>query len=208
MTNTRITDPEILERRYPVLLRRFALRPGSGGAGAFTGGLGVVRELEFRRPLVVSILSERRAFRPYGLAGGFPGARGRNTLLRAGGGGPISLGGKSSVAVSPHDRLRIETPGGGGYGTPPGLSEEEARARVFCEAAAQEEDYVAAVAAATASGDRSMQPPGAAGSAARLTSAPPAASGSALPVPVPSNGSDGLAFRGSLGLYKEVQESA
>ena len=66
MTNTRITDPEILEKRYPVVLRRFQLREGSGGAGQFRGGDGVVRELEFMKPLTVSILSERRAFQPYG----------------------------------------------------------------------------------------------------------------------------------------------
>lgn len=66
MTNTRITDPEILEKRYPVLLRQFSLREGSGGAGVYRGGDGVVRELEFMKPLTVSILSERRAFQPYG----------------------------------------------------------------------------------------------------------------------------------------------
>ncbi len=70
MTNTRITDPEILERRYPVLLRQFVLRTGSGGAGARRGGEGVVRELEFLRPLSCGILSERRAFAPFGLKGG------------------------------------------------------------------------------------------------------------------------------------------
>ncbi|KAJ1553912.1 hypothetical protein HK405_006555, partial [Cladochytrium tenue] len=66
MTNTRITDPEILERRYPVLLREYSLRAGSGGAGAFRGGDGVVRELEFLETLNVSMLSERRVFAPYG----------------------------------------------------------------------------------------------------------------------------------------------
>jgi 5-oxoprolinase (ATP-hydrolysing) len=66
MTNTRITDPEILEKRYPVVLRQFKLRDGSGGGGQYRGGDGVLRELEFMRPLMVSILSERRAFQPYG----------------------------------------------------------------------------------------------------------------------------------------------
>jgi 5-oxoprolinase (ATP-hydrolysing) len=66
MTNTRITDPEILEKRYPVVLRQFRLREDSGGQGQFRGGDGVVRELEFMKPLMVSILSERRAFQPYG----------------------------------------------------------------------------------------------------------------------------------------------
>lgn len=125
MTNTRITDAETLERRYPVLLRRFSLRDGSGGAGAFAGGSGVVRELQFRRPLRVSVLSERRALPPSGLAGGDPGARGVNTLLRdpsaaAGDAAAlarvVSLGGKASFAAAAGDTLRIETPGGGGYG--------------------------------------------------------------------------------------------
>lgn len=71
----RITDPEILEKRYPVVLRRFSLRAGSGGSGLNPGGDGVVRELEFVRPLQVSILSERRSFEPYGLHGGGNGAR-------------------------------------------------------------------------------------------------------------------------------------
>ena len=66
MTNTKITDPEILERRYPVLVREFGLRRGSGGRGAYTGGDGVVRDIEFRARLAVSVLSERRVFQPYG----------------------------------------------------------------------------------------------------------------------------------------------
>ncbi|OAA57373.1 Hydantoinase B/oxoprolinase [Niveomyces insectorum RCEF 264] len=82
MTNTRITDAEIFERRYPVLLREFALRRGSGGAGQHRGGDGVVRDIEFRRPLQVSILSERRVYRPYGLAGGEPGECGLNLWVR------------------------------------------------------------------------------------------------------------------------------
>ena len=120
MTNTRVTDGEVLERRYPVILRAFHLRGGSGGAGAFAGGEGAVREFEFRDALQMSILSERRAFAPWGLAGGGDGARGRNTLLRRDGSGGkarvVNLGGKASVAVAAGDVLRIETPGGGGYG--------------------------------------------------------------------------------------------
>lgn len=73
MTNTRITDPEILERRYPVLLRKFELREGSGGLGEYIGGMGVIREIEFLIPLNVSILSERRVFAPYALLGGEEG---------------------------------------------------------------------------------------------------------------------------------------
>ena len=96
MTNTRITDPEILERRYPVLLREFSLRSDSGGVGQFRGGNGLVREIEFLAPLNVAILSERRVFAPYGLKGGGTGARGKNTLIRADG-RKVNLGGKNEV---------------------------------------------------------------------------------------------------------------
>ena len=115
MTNTRITDPEILERRYPVLLREFSLRKGSGGKGMHPGGDGVIRELEPLRPLVMSILSERRVLRPYGLAGGGPGSTGRNLLIRKDG-IVVNMGGRCSGSVDAGERLRIETPGGGGYG--------------------------------------------------------------------------------------------
>lgn len=114
-TNTRITDPEILERRYPVLLREFSLRQGSGGNGLHRGGDGVNRELEPLRPLVMSILSERRTLQPYGLAGGEPGACGRNLLVRANG-IMVNMGGRCSGNLNVGERLRIETPGGGGYG--------------------------------------------------------------------------------------------
>ena len=117
MTNTRITDPEILEKRYPVILRQFSLRKGSGGDGRYRGGEGVVRELEFTRPLQVSILSERRSFQPFGMEGGGNGARGINLIIRKDG-RAISLGGKNSIAVQPGDRICIHTPGGGGYGSP------------------------------------------------------------------------------------------
>ena len=99
MTNTRITDPEILERRYPVLLHQFSVRHGSGGLGAYRGGDGVIREIEFTRPLTVSILSERRAFQPYGLCGGGPGARGVNLLTHGADQMIVSLGGKNTVQV-------------------------------------------------------------------------------------------------------------
>ncbi len=115
MTNTRITDPEILERRYPVLLRRFSLRLHSGGEGLYRGGDGLVREIEFLAPLNVAILSERRVFAPYGLKSGGGGARGRNTFIRADG-RTINLGGKNEILAGPGDRLRVETPGGGGWG--------------------------------------------------------------------------------------------
>ncbi|KAI9986820.1 hypothetical protein PInf_025781 [Phytophthora infestans] len=116
MTNTRITDPEILEKRFPVLLRAFHLREGSGGAGKFRGGDGVVRQIEFLEGMTVSILSERRAFQPYGLEGGAPGARGINVLQRQGG-RTVNLGGKNTVDVSPGEILTLYTPGGGGFGT-------------------------------------------------------------------------------------------
>lgn len=116
-TNTRITDPEILERRYPVLLHQFSLRPGSGGDGKNKGGDGVIRELEPLRPLIMSILSERRAFQPYGMEGGKDGARGRNFLVRKDG-RIESMGGRFSGPINVGEHLRIETPGGGGYGIP------------------------------------------------------------------------------------------
>jgi 5-oxoprolinase (ATP-hydrolysing) len=115
MTNTRITDPEVLEARFPVRLRRFGLRPGSGGAGRHRGGDGVVREIEALSPLRVSILSERRETAPFGLAGGEPGAPGRNLQLRQGH-SPRELAGRVELELKPGERVRIETPGGGGYG--------------------------------------------------------------------------------------------
>jgi 5-oxoprolinase (ATP-hydrolysing) len=114
MTNTRITDPEVLESRFPVRLIEFSLRRGSGGAGRWAGGDGVVREIELLRPLAVSILSERRDRAPFGLAGGEPGRPGRNLWNGR------DVGGKASFAAAAGDRIRIETPGGGGYGPPSG----------------------------------------------------------------------------------------
>lgn len=109
MTNTRITDPEVLEVRYPVRLRRFAVRRGSGGAGSFRGGDGVVRELEFLEPLDVSLLTERRRLAPFALGSAEAGLRGRNLLN----GQPQP--GRCVIQVVPGDILTIETPGGGGY---------------------------------------------------------------------------------------------
>jgi 5-oxoprolinase (ATP-hydrolysing) len=117
MTNSRLTDPEVLEARLPVLVREFALRPGSGGAGRYCGGDGVRRVIEFRAPLQVSILSGRRRTAPFGLAGGEPAAPGRNRLVRSNG-HIEDLGSTAEATVTPGDRLIIETPGGGGYGTP------------------------------------------------------------------------------------------
>jgi len=115
MTNTRITDPEILEQRHPVRLERFALRRGSGGAGRFRGGDGVVRELRFLAPMTLSIVSQHRREGPYGLEGGQPGATGRQRLLRADG-SVLELGAIDGQEVAAGDRLLLETPGGGGYG--------------------------------------------------------------------------------------------
>ncbi|KAI8911035.1 Hydantoinase B/oxoprolinase-domain-containing protein [Gorgonomyces haynaldii] len=119
MTNTRITDPEILERRYPVLLHQFGLRAHSGGEGEFTGGDGVIREIEFLETLDVSILSERRVYAPYGLEGGAPGKPGQNLLLRKTQDGyrTLNFGGKNATVVHAGDRIRIETPGAGGFGS-------------------------------------------------------------------------------------------
>lgn len=115
MTNTRITDPEILERRYPVLLREFSVRRGSGGAGHYRGGDGLIREVEFLEPLNVAILSERRVFAPYGLKGGQPGKHGNNIFIKKDG-RQLYLGSKNEIRANPGDRFRILTPGGGGWG--------------------------------------------------------------------------------------------
>lgn len=119
MTNTRITDPEILERRYPVILRTFGLRPNSGGEGEFRGGDGCVRELEFLEKMNVSILSERRVFPPNGLMGGGNGRVGLNLIIRQNPDGSKrvqNFGGKNSAVLEKGDIIRIETPGGGGWG--------------------------------------------------------------------------------------------
>ncbi|KAK6088773.1 5-oxoprolinase (hydantoinase B/oxoprolinase) [Seiridium cupressi] len=115
MTNTRITDPEILERRYPVILRQFCLRPGSGGAGAHPGGDGIIRDIEVSLPIKVSILSERRAFAPYGLEGGEDGKRGLNLWVKKNG-RVINLGGKNTANMNAGDRMVVQSPGGGGWG--------------------------------------------------------------------------------------------
>ena len=116
MTNTRITDPEIVEHRYPVRVERFAVRVGSGGAGRFRGGDGAVRELLFLAPVSLSILSQHRTVRPYGLEGGEPGQPGRQRVIRATG-EVLDLEPIASCEMGAGDRLVIETPGGGGFGT-------------------------------------------------------------------------------------------
>lgn len=116
MTNTRLTDVEVLEHRYPVRVREFVIRGGSGGRGKRRGGDGVLRRLEFLRPLQVSMLSQRRApYAPFGLCGGGSGQSGRN-LLSPVDGPPRDLGGSFQITVRRGDVLMIETPGGGGWG--------------------------------------------------------------------------------------------
>ncbi|MFE0106484.1 hydantoinase B/oxoprolinase family protein [Streptomyces sp. NPDC059009] len=117
MTNSRLTDPEVLEWRLPVLLEEFAVRRGSGGAGRWRGGDGAVRRIRFREPMTVSTLAQHRMVAPYGMAGGAPGALGAGRVERADG-TVDHLGGSDSADVRPGDVLVIETPGGGGYGPP------------------------------------------------------------------------------------------
>jgi 5-oxoprolinase (ATP-hydrolysing) len=115
MTNSRLTDPEVIELRFPVLLDAFAIRRGSGGAGKHRGGDGVIRKLRFLAPMHASILSNRRRVAPFGLAGGENGATGRNYILRADG-ARQDLAACASVEMQMEDVFVIETPGGGGYG--------------------------------------------------------------------------------------------
>jgi 5-oxoprolinase (ATP-hydrolysing) len=124
MTNSRLTDPEVLESRLPVLLREFAYRRGSGGDGRWRGGDGLVRCVEFRRPLTAAILSNHRTFAPRGLAGGGDGAPGRNRVVRADG-RVEALAGTAEVAVHAGDRFVIETPGGGGYGAAAAVTRDD-----------------------------------------------------------------------------------
>ena len=105
----------MLESRFPVLLREFSLRAGSGGDGEFRGGDGLVREVEFREAMTAAILSNHRRIAPFGLAGGEPGRCGVNRLARRDGSSE-TLQATAEIAVDAGDRLRIETPGGGGYG--------------------------------------------------------------------------------------------
>ena len=115
MTNTAITDPEVLESRYPVRLEEFAIRRGSGGDGLYAGGCGARRRLRFLEPVSLSIVSQHRHERPYGLAGGGPGAAGSQWLERADG-SVEELAGIDQAELAPGDRLCVETPGGGGWG--------------------------------------------------------------------------------------------
>ena len=115
MTNSRLTDPEVLESRFPVLLESFSIRAGSGGDGRWRGGNGTERIISFRAPMSVSILSNRRRVPPFGLAGGGSGGVGENAILRADG-RVEPLGSTATADMAAGDRIRIRTPGGGGYG--------------------------------------------------------------------------------------------
>ncbi len=115
MTNTKLTDPEELERRYPVRLHRFSIRVGSGGTGQWRGGDGIVREIEFLEPVQTTLLSQHRIVAPYGLNGGEQGQVGQQTLIRADG-TEEALPGIFTRPMQPRERIRIETPGGGGRG--------------------------------------------------------------------------------------------
>lgn len=154
MTNTRITDAEVFERRYPVLLKEFSLRTGSGGAGKHRGGDGVIRDIEFRIPVQVSILSERRVYHPYGLEGGEDAKCGLNIWVRkVETSNPersdrllngtsendnegvvyeerhINMGGKNTAAMKAGERIIICTPGGGGWGKVGDRKESTEKAR-------------------------------------------------------------------------------
>ena len=122
MTNARLTDPEVLEWRFPVLLEDFRLRHGSGGAGRWRGGDGSIRRLRFLEDMTVAILASRRIYAPFGAAGGKPGAKGRNWVERADG-STVAMTGTDKCQVGPGDVFVVETPGGGGYGTPAALRE-------------------------------------------------------------------------------------
>jgi 5-oxoprolinase (ATP-hydrolysing) len=115
MTNTAITDPEILEQRYPVICREFSLRKNSGGDGAFKGGNGLVREIQFLAPVDVSLLSQNRRSGPRGLSGGGDGLPGRQWLIY-GDGSTVLIDGISQHRLKEGEGIRIETPGGGGWG--------------------------------------------------------------------------------------------
>ncbi len=120
-SNTRMTDPEVFEKRYPVLLREFSIRKDSGGAGRNRGGDGCIRDIEVRRQMTVNLLTERRVVPPYGLAGGEPGKKGVNLWVKQLDDGTtktISMGGRACAQMNKGDRVIVQTPGGGGYGTP------------------------------------------------------------------------------------------
>jgi N-methylhydantoinase B/oxoprolinase/acetone carboxylase alpha subunit len=116
MTNSWNTPVEALEHQFPIRMREYSIRKGSGGAGARSGGDGIVRDWQFLESAKVTVLSDRRTRAPYGLAGGASGSTGRNLLVRAGKASTIAA--KTEFSIQAGDALRIETPGGGGHGHP------------------------------------------------------------------------------------------
>lgn len=128
MTNTRTTDVEIIEKRYPVVVREFSIRAGSGGRGRFSGGCGIVRDFECRQPLTFGLITERRVVQPHGMQGGEDGECGANYWVQRtedGGERWLSVGSRGQVEMKTGDRCVIHTPGGGGWGTPEPLEEGE-----------------------------------------------------------------------------------
>jgi 5-oxoprolinase (ATP-hydrolysing) len=117
MTNSRLTDPEVLEFRFPVRLDSYEIRPGSGGAGRWKGGNGGVRRVRFLEQMTASILSNSRRYGPFGMAGGEPGQVGLNRVVRADG-SVEQLEHIGQAEMMPGDVFEIHTPGGGGYGPP------------------------------------------------------------------------------------------
>ena len=118
MTNTRITDVEVMEHRYPVIVRKFQIRKDSGGKGKHSGGDGVIREIEFLKPMEVSLITQRRLKSPFGLEGGKNAKPGANILIKKGNNKEKVLQPLAQIKIKEGDRLRICTPGGGGYGKP------------------------------------------------------------------------------------------
>jgi N-methylhydantoinase B len=116
MTNSLNTPVEALEYAYPFRVRRYAYRDGSGGDGQFRGGDGLIREVEFRTPVRLTLLADRRRFRPYGLQGGEEGAAGAAWVVKGSGAEEARLPGKCSLQLNAGQAVRIETPGGGGWG--------------------------------------------------------------------------------------------
>ena len=117
MTNSRLTDPEVLEWRFPVLLEAFSIRRGSGGRGRWHGGDGAIRRIRFLEPMTAAILSGHRSVPPYGMAGGEPGMVGCNRVIR-GDGSTVELPASAKIEMQRGDVFEIQTPGGGGYGNP------------------------------------------------------------------------------------------
>jgi len=122
MTNSRLTDPEILERRFPVRLEAFGVRRGSGGAGRHAGGDGVIRRIRFLEPMQAALLSTRRTFAPQGIAGGGAAKPGDERLIAADGAAK-DLPGCFSISVQAGEAIEIQTPGGGGFGDRSGLDD-------------------------------------------------------------------------------------